>query len=117
MKPGQRPVRNVSTNRMPLAKPSSSLHASRLVQEELRGYCCKCCETSDVERERRDFDGSSKSTAKMFARDRFEKIPPNESQQLDANGRDVEANDNDNDGEEKWNPFPRRREDGGSQSI
>ena len=27
--PGQRPVGNVSTNRMPLAKPSSSLHASR----------------------------------------------------------------------------------------
>ena len=114
VKPGQRPVGNVSTNRMPLAKPSSSLHASRFGAGGAGGIVVNAARPAMSSENDAILMDASKSTAKMFAHDRFEKVPPNESQQLDANGHDDDANDNDNDGEEKWNPFA-RREDGGSQ--
>ena len=101
VKPGQRPVGNVSANRMPLAKASSSLHASRFGAGGAAGIVANTARPAMSSENDAMMMDASKSTAKMFARNRFENVPSNAHEQL-------QADEADEDGE--WNPFSSKHE-------
>lgn len=105
VKPGQRPVGNVATNRMPLAKPSSSLHASRFGAGGAAGVVVNAARPAMSSENDAIMMDASKSTAKMFARNRFENVPSTASEQPQANEVD---DDDDHDGE--WNPFSNKHD-------
>jgi hypothetical protein len=104
IKPGQRPVGNVSANHMLLAQPSASLHASRF------GAGGAMNNTPRAAMSAVDPESFAMFTAERTRQQKQQETSKKEENNTNKN--EEQENNNKNEEEEEWNPFAERGRSG-----